>query len=101
MTVLQIALEAYSWTTQDQFYDELLPQLGAPAWHGRNLDALWDSITSGDINRVNPPFEVVLRGLERCPQDLRSHLRRFAELMDEARREGAAVKVTLLRRLEP
>lgn len=42
-----------------------------------------------------------MRGLELCPQDRQSHLGRIVELMDEARREGTAVKVMLLRRFEP
>ncbi len=40
-----IGLDAAKWRTTDDFYADLLSELKAPAWHGRNLDALWDTLT--------------------------------------------------------
>lgn len=34
-----IELDASGWTKPLDFYLALLPQLGAPDWHGLNLDA--------------------------------------------------------------
>ena len=42
------------------FYNALLPELGAPDWHGKNLNALEDSIFVGDINAIEPPFEILI-----------------------------------------
>ena len=56
-----IRLDSSGWRTPADFYSALLPQLGAPSWHGRNLDALFDSL-SGGINRVEPPIRIELRG---------------------------------------
>jgi RNAse (barnase) inhibitor barstar len=66
-----IRLDASDWRTPDDFYSSLLPELGAPAWHGRNLDALWDSIGEGDVNQVQPPFVVELSGSENLPPELK------------------------------
>lgn len=46
-------------SSEDDFYRSMLPQLDAPEWHGRNLDALWDSIGVGSINKVEPPYRIV------------------------------------------
>lgn len=47
-------------TSLEQFYDEITRQLHLPAHFGRNLDALYDSL-SGD---VSGPFEIVWRDTE-------------------------------------
>jgi hypothetical protein len=47
-------------TSLEQFYDEISRQLHLPAHFGRNLDALYDSL-SGD---VSGPFEIVWRDTE-------------------------------------
>ena len=45
--------------SEDQFYDVLLPQVGAPEWHGHNLDALADSLITGSINSIEPPYKLM------------------------------------------
>lgn len=40
------------WNTAEDFYDAFLEAVGAPSWHGHNLDALYDSIGGDDINTV-------------------------------------------------
>ena len=77
----EIRLDASKWKTSEDFYDALLPALGAPAWHGRNLDALNDSIGSGDINEVRLPFRFLLVGTDIVPPELRSYLKKFADLV--------------------
>ncbi|GAA5496374.1 hypothetical protein Rhal01_02557 [Rubritalea halochordaticola] len=42
--------------TEADFYATVLPQCGAPEWHGKNLDALSDSWVSGGINKLGPPY---------------------------------------------
>ena len=38
------------------FYSHILKQIEAPKWHGRNLDALQDSLVTGGISLIGPPF---------------------------------------------
>ncbi len=40
-------------------WSRLLAALGAPDWHGRNLDALWDGLTGSLFPR---PAALVVRG---------------------------------------
>jgi RNAse (barnase) inhibitor barstar len=77
----EIRLDASKWKTRDHFYDALLAALGAPAWHGRSLDALNDSIGSDEINEVRQPFRFLLVGTDTVPSELRSYLKKFAELV--------------------
>jgi len=58
-----IRLDATSWRSIDDVFDALLPALKAPDWHGRNMDALIDSMGTGDVNGVEPPYVVSVLGL--------------------------------------
>jgi RNAse (barnase) inhibitor barstar len=82
-----ISLHASGWRSPGDFYSALLPELGAPAWHGRNLNALQDSLYGG-INSVEPPLRVEVEGAESLPPDLRDFLSQvssvFAEVASEA-----------------
>jgi hypothetical protein len=69
MVAMQIIeLDASGWKTADDFYCALLPELGAPEWHGHNANALNDSVIWGGINAVNPPLTILVRGLEDAPR---------------------------------
>jgi RNAse (barnase) inhibitor barstar len=81
----EIRLDGAAWRTNDDFYEAYLTAIGAPAWHGRNLDAVWDSLMNGDINGRNPPFRFCITGLAHMGPEARSLIARFAELIAEAR----------------
>jgi RNAse (barnase) inhibitor barstar len=90
-----INLEASAWRTPDDFYSALLPQLGAPDWHGRNLNALEDSLYGG-INNLQPPFRVVIAGTNGIGSDLQGFLAQVIEVFLCARTQyGADVEIEL------
>jgi RNAse (barnase) inhibitor barstar len=89
----QIVLSGDNWTLPGDVYTALLSSLEAPAWHGRNLDALWDSIMGGDINGINPPFLILVTGTHSLPEDCKTLLNRIKELLSEA--NGADVDVEM------
>lgn len=45
--------------TEEEFYSYFLPKVEAPDWHGRNLDALADSLITGSINGIEPPYTIL------------------------------------------
>src|ERR1700758_165329 len=47
----ELILNGADWATRDDVYDAFFRAVGAPEWHGRNLDALADSIRGGSIIR--------------------------------------------------
>ena len=83
----RIVIDAAGWQSSSDFYDALLPALGAPQWHGRNLDALLDSLTAGEINAVEPPFIVEIQGIGTLNDELTAFLERVADVFLSARND--------------
>jgi len=52
----EIVTDGGNWTEQDDVYDAFFKAVGAPSWHGRNFNALRDSICGGRINRIEVPY---------------------------------------------
>lgn len=84
----RIILEVTRCETESAFNGAAAVALGAPDWHGRNLDAWWDSIRSDDINEVRAPYELTIRGAGSIPAALFDYVQRFAALFEIARMEG-------------
>ena len=78
-----IELDGSSWRTFDDLYDALLPALGAPDWHGRNINALIDSMGTGSINEVEPPYMIKIGRDDAMPAELRDFLRDLGRYLDE------------------
>jgi RNAse (barnase) inhibitor barstar len=89
----EILLSGADCLTPDEFYAALLRSLGAPSWHGHNLDALWDSITGGGLNQVNPPFRITLTGVTEMPPTCKVLVDRLVMLISDARDQGLAVEI--------
>jgi RNAse (barnase) inhibitor barstar len=95
--MLTISLDASGWERPDDFFGALLPGLRAPSWHGRNLDALNDSIFVGDINEVEPPFRVVVNGTDALHGDMRNFLREVEALFQTGQKNtGMEVYIDFL-----
>jgi Barstar (barnase inhibitor) len=65
-----IRLDAAGWKSKDDFYEAILAALEAPTWHGRNNDALNDSMGVGGINGIEPPYKVWITGTRDLPDDV-------------------------------
>lgn len=87
----EIELDGSLWRNSEDFYAALLPALGAPEWHGHNLDALNDSIAGRDINAINPPLVVRIFGCAELPPEVRNCLAGFIELIADPRSRGVEV----------
>ena len=94
--VKDIILDAASWQATEDFYRAYVRAVGAPEWHGHNLDALCDSLVGGDINQRNPPFHIRVIGTESLAPELRRLLERLTTLVSEARTAGQAVSIEVL-----
>jgi RNAse (barnase) inhibitor barstar len=82
-----IELDASNWTTVLDFYDALLPALGAPEWHGKNVNALVDSIVWGGINAVEPPYTIRISGLNASRPEVIELVRLAESRISKARKE--------------
>jgi RNAse (barnase) inhibitor barstar len=81
-----IRLDASQWQSADDFYSALLPELGAPTWHGRNLDALHDSLAGG-INRTDPPLTIEITSAEQLSSNMAAFLTEVAAVFRDAREQ--------------
>lgn len=89
----EIILDGTEWKSETDFYSAFFAAVQAPDWHGRNLDALWDSITGGGINRCNLPYTIRLMGIEKMTPKARMMVDRFCALIAEAKTEGFQVEL--------
>ncbi|MGR3312787.1 barstar family protein [Roseovarius indicus] len=89
----KIPIDVSGCRNEGDVYDLLLAGLEAPRWHGRNFDALWDSVTR-DINAVLPPYLVEVAGHRQVPEEVALLVSRIRSLFEEAR-EGHRADVRL------
>jgi RNAse (barnase) inhibitor barstar len=74
-----IILDASSWKTQDDFYTSFFMAVGAPSWHGRNLDALNDSVRTGSINELERPYSIIIVNYGNLDDSARNMADNFVE----------------------
>lgn len=82
--VSTITLDAKPWLRFRDIYAALLPALGAPDWHGPNLDAVYDALVAGHY-RVASPFTVTIRNVAVTTGEVRAYLDRLVTVFDDAR----------------
>ncbi len=69
-----INLDASNWVLWSDFYAALFEGLGSPHWHGKNLDALIDSMVYGGINEIEPPYRIIISQVAQAGDGARSEL---------------------------
>lgn len=95
-----IELDATQWKSIPDFYNALLAAIGAPAWHGKNPNALVDSMIWGGINAIEPPYTIKVVGSATVPKDVRDQIEVAKEdlakgRMDYQNRCGGDVDVSI------
>jgi RNAse (barnase) inhibitor barstar len=88
-------LNAAGWNTRDDFYAAFFQAVGAPEWHGRNFDALLDSIQTGRINVVEVPYKILVANSAIAGSAVRAALSEFAGLVGFMASNGCPVSLTI------
>jgi RNAse (barnase) inhibitor barstar len=91
--VRELILDGAAWQTMDDVYDAFFRAVGAPSWHGRNFNALNDSIATGDINAIEVPYCIVIRNAALAGEGAQQMTRDFIELIQEIAARGCPVAV--------
>lgn len=91
----ELILDAANWTEPDDVYDAFFAAVRAPSWHGRNLNALRDSIGTGEINGVELPYKIVVLNASTASADARRMLDHFAEVVEQLNNEGSPVEIKI------
>jgi hypothetical protein len=74
-----IKLDASGWKTIDDYYDAILVALEAPHWHGRNANAMVDSVWGGNVNAIDPPYRIWVVGTVGLDLKIRQEIDRMIE----------------------
>ncbi|MGA2857719.1 MAG: barstar family protein [Candidatus Sulfotelmatobacter sp.] len=93
----ELILDASTWKTRDDVYTSFFKAVGAPEWHGRNLDALNDSISTGGINAVEVPYKLVIQHYGRVAPGAKQMADNFVDLVREIAGRGCPVEIVLRR----
>ena len=90
---IEIIIDWGKIDSEDDFFEIFLPQVSAPEWHGRNLNALGDSIVTGDINGVEPPYTIIIRNTNCMSDSLKEFQELVLEFFVEAINENRKIKL--------
>jgi hypothetical protein len=93
----QLLLDACDWQTSDDVFQAFLLAVGAPRWHGRNFDALNDSIGTGGINRIEAPYRIIIRNADSMSRNAAAFVQDFADLIKELQSNGCPVELRIER----
>jgi RNAse (barnase) inhibitor barstar len=89
-----LVMDAAEWQSVDDMYLSFFRAVGAPDWHGKNFDALRDSIAGGDINRIETPYRLVFANYRLVKSVVKRVSDDFIQLIHElATEEGVAVEI--------
>lgn len=91
----EITIDGTSWETPDDFYDAFFKAVGAPSWHGRNFNALRDSICTGQINRIEVPYLIRITNFSCIGRGAIQVVKDFLSLVNELRDSGCAVDIAV------
>jgi RNAse (barnase) inhibitor barstar len=93
----EIILDAKTWERPDDLYDAFFKAVGSPSWHGRNFDALNDSIAAGQINTVEVPYRLVIRNYDQIGPNAMGIAADFVSLVEEIGSRGCPVEIRIER----
>ncbi len=65
-----IELDAQSWKTCEDYAIALRIALGSPEWHGSSVNAFFDSMVVGSINKINPPYKIIIKNTKNLSKDI-------------------------------
>jgi RNAse (barnase) inhibitor barstar len=89
----ELVLNGAEWATKDDVYDAFFRAVGAPEWHGRNLDALADSISGGSINQVEVPYRLVIKSYDTIGPHAKPMMDSLIKLVHELAAKGCPVEI--------
>lgn len=93
--VRELVLDATNWETSDDVYNSFFKAVNAPVWHGRNFNALRDSIITGSINEIELPYRIIIEHFPNMNCGAFKPAMQFAELIREFESQGHPIEIHL------
>lgn len=91
MPIKQCALNGLAIHSLDDLYDQLSNRLSLPAHFGRNLDALWDVLSTD----VAGPFKIVWKHSDDSKKSMGKDFERVVKLLQELEEERDDFQLTI------
>lgn len=91
--VQHVILSAKRWRTSNDVYDDLFCALGSPTWHGKNFNALHDSIVTGQINTLEIPYTLTIREISSAKSEARLFVDDLVSLIRKFEAEGCPISI--------
>ncbi len=91
-----LELDARNWAEWNDMYDAFFAAVHAPGWHGRNFNALNDSISSGGLHGLAVPSRLVVQNTSKAGSNAQEMISAFSDLIREINSEGCPVEMELL-----
>jgi RNAse (barnase) inhibitor barstar len=91
----EIVLDGGRWAAADDIYDAFFRAVGSPTWHGRNFNALRDSISVGRINEIEVPYLIRIRNYSSIGPKAKSMAGDFVRLIGDLRESGCPVDIKI------
>jgi len=95
MLMMELAMDGATWNSKDDVYGALFRVVGAPSGHGRNLDALNDSIANGQINEVEGPYRLVIVNFDLIGASAKKVASDFVDLIREIAARGIPLEIVV------
>jgi hypothetical protein len=93
--VPELVMDARGWKTWDDLYDSFFRVVGAPEWHGRNFNALDDSIVGGGINRVEVPYALIITNVDDAGPEAFVAVQEFVGFVREIAARGCPISIVI------
>lgn len=90
---MEIILDGRDWQTELDLIEAVIAGVDGPLWHGRNYNALRDSLVVGSVNGINPPYNFVIKHPTNLTPELAEAISYFVARIDEWQAEGEQVSV--------
>ncbi len=88
---MAIVIDGHDWETELDLIEAIIKGVDGPFWHGRNYNALYDSLVIGSVNGIDPPYDFVIRPPANPTPELAAAISYFLATIEEWRTEGAGV----------
>ena len=93
--MLELIMDGAAWNGKDDVYDAFFKAVGAPDWHGRNLDALNDSIANCEINKIEVPYRISILNFDLIGAGARKMAADFVDLVRDIKTRGVPVEIDI------
>jgi RNAse (barnase) inhibitor barstar len=91
--MMELVLDGAGWNEPDDLFDAFFRAVGAPSWHGRNFNALVDSIETGQINTLEVPYRIVIRNYELIGSGAKGITADFVSFIEALMARGCPIEI--------